>query len=535
MIGVAANPDEWDTAREFFELFKTPWEPAVEGRTYRAVVSTVGQPAGVAAGILIAYGAAESVIDHAAGVKAERDPTPRQAEWAGEPLPLYRGAAEFKNGGPSTLRSDRRALDYRASFNGKALWRVGYNLFDEVSHLLTVGQPPEHALSPALDLHISLLREFLTQSGVSFVEVKPRPSGHDFVCCLTHDIDFYGIRRHGLDKTMAGFVARASVGSIMGLLRGRRTLAEALRNWAALLSLPLVFLRVLPDFWRPIEDYECADGARPSTFFVVPFRDSAGAAADGGPAPTRAVKYQASEVGEPLAAAAARGRELGVHGIDVWRDAEAGRAEMAQVAPLAGRNTAGVRMHWLYWSSESAACVEAAGFDYDSTCGYNDAIGYRAGTSQAFRLPGTARLMELPIAIMDTALFYPDRMNLARQEALDRCRGIVAHARRAGGTVVVNWHDRSLAPERLWGRAYEALLDELDRGGAWFATARDAVDWFRWRRSVTFACEPDGAVAIQAGPSRQGLPGAVVTVQQPVRGAHDDVTLEAGGMVTVNL
>ena len=145
---------------------------------------------------------------------------------------------------------------------------------------------------------------------------------------------------------------------------------------------------------------------------------------------------------------------------------------MAQVAPLAGRKTAGVRMHWLYSSSDSPARVEAAGFDYDSTCGYNDAIGYRAGTSQVFRLPGTARLMELPIAIMDTALFYPDRMNLPRQEALDRCRDIVTHARRAGGTVVVNWHDRSLAPERLWGRAYEALLGELDRGGAWFATAR---------------------------------------------------------------
>ena len=239
MIGVAANPNEWDTVREFFELFKTPWEPAVEGRTYHAVVSTVGQPAGVAAGILIAYGAAESAIDHAAGVKAERDPTPRQAEWAGAALPLYCGAAEFENGGPSTLRSGRRALDYRASLKGQALWRVGYNLFDEVRHLLTEGQPAEHALSPTLDLHISLLREFLTQSGVSFVEVEPRPSGHDFICCLTHDIDFYGIRRHVFDRTLAGFAARASLGSLLDVIRRRRPLSEALRNWAALLSLPL--------------------------------------------------------------------------------------------------------------------------------------------------------------------------------------------------------------------------------------------------------------------------------------------------------
>ena len=70
--------------------------------------------------------------------------------------------------------------------------------------------------------------------------------------------------------------------------------------------------------------------------------------------------------------------------------------------------------------------------------------------------------MELPIAIMDTALFYPDRLGLARDEGLDRCRTIVAHAQRDGGTVVVNWHDRSLAPERLWGRAYDELLEELE-------------------------------------------------------------------------
>ena len=67
MIGVAVSPNEWDTVREFFELFKTPWEPAVAGPTYRVVVSTVGQPAGVETELLIAYGSAESEIDRAAG------------------------------------------------------------------------------------------------------------------------------------------------------------------------------------------------------------------------------------------------------------------------------------------------------------------------------------------------------------------------------------------------------------------------------------------------------------------------------------
>lgn len=43
MIGVQANEDELEVAREFFELFKTPWEPVTAGRKYQIVLSTGGE------------------------------------------------------------------------------------------------------------------------------------------------------------------------------------------------------------------------------------------------------------------------------------------------------------------------------------------------------------------------------------------------------------------------------------------------------------------------------------------------------------
>jgi hypothetical protein len=150
-------------------------------------------------------------------------------------------------------------------------------------------------------------------------------------------------------------------------------------------------------------------------------------------------------------------------------------------------------MHWLYFSSESPRHLEAAGYRYDSTCGYNDAVGYRAGTAQPFRLPGTADLMELPITIMDTAMFYPSRMGLSPDAALAQCRQILSNAKRFGGALVINWHDRSLAPERLWNRFYAQLLGEIDRAGSvWFATADQAVRWFRRRRAVRFSEDGQG-------------------------------------------
>jgi hypothetical protein len=300
---------------------------------------------------------------------------------------------------------------------------------------------------------------------------------------------------------------------------------EAVRNWRAFLSVPLVFLGLAPDFWRPFEDYASVEEGRRSTFFVVPFKDRPGIAPDGLVAPRRAVPYQASEIRDEIAKAMSRGSEVAVHGIDAWRDADAGRAELKELNAVTGQTAAGVRMHWLYFTEDAAHRLEAAGFGYDSTCGFNDAVGYRAGTSQVFRLPGTRQLMELPLVIMDTALFYGHRMGLDAARALQLCRQIVAHARDLGGTVVINWHERSLAPERLWGRAYGQLLEEVGTGDrTWFATATQTVDWFRWRRSIRFERDADcTTVVVATAESRAARPSALMRVYRPDRTAAGDI------------
>jgi hypothetical protein len=101
-------------------------------------------------------------------------------------------------------------------------------------------------------------------------------------------------------------------------------------------------------------------------------------------------------------------------------------------------------------------------------------------------------------------------MGLTRPAALERCRALVANARRLGGALVVNWHERSLAPERLWGAAYDELLAEIESSDrVWFATAGEAVDWFRWRRAIAFSYIDDrngGGVRVSAPPaSRPGI------------------------------
>ena len=98
---------------------------------------------------------------------------------------------------------------------------------------------------------------------------------------------------------------------------------------------------------------------------------------------------------------------------------------------------------------------------------------------------------------MDTALFYPSYLNLSPKQAAEKIAPLIAHAEKNGGAFVVNWHDRSIAPERLWDGSYVSLIDECKKSGAWFATTGQAVDWFRARREIYFE-NANGGVKIRA-------------------------------------
>jgi hypothetical protein len=261
---------------------------------------------------------------------------------------------------------------------------------------------------------------------------------------------------------------------------------DLLTNWAAAVRLPFVHLGLAADFWCGLGRYGALDPGAGSTFFVIPVEGYAGRTS-GGPAPRhRAARYGARDIADELRGLMAAGCEIGVHGIDAWLDSAAGRDERGEIARITGAPEIGIRMHWLYGDEESPRRLEQAGFTYDSTSGYNDAVGYRAGTTQVFKPLGVQRLLELPLHAMDTALLSGRRLGLSPGEAQSKMSAVVDHAVRFGGIVTINWHDRSVAPERLWGRVYGELIRDLRGRGAWFPTAARAVAWFRYRRAARF-------------------------------------------------
>jgi peptidoglycan/xylan/chitin deacetylase (PgdA/CDA1 family) len=520
----------------FFALFKPPGEPAGAGVRYRALLVGGGAHLGRCdADLVLLFGAEPRPTDRRLRIRSIEGPA--DVRWDGEILPVYGGLLLFDAASAIGASCNGRAVDVETPSGRQTVHRIGYDLFGEVRRLLSDGQPAAHALAPTLELHIALVRAILDRADVPYIEIAPRPFGYDFTCCLTHDLDFFGIRRHGLDRTMAGFLYRSTIGTLVDLLRGRRTAGEALANWRACLTLPLVFAGLRRDPWHPIDDYAQTERPEESTFFVVPFSAHPGAGLDGAVHASRAVPYQASDVAAEVRAAVRQGSEIALHGIDAWRDSAAGVRECDAVSAAAGSRPAGVRMHWLYSSPDTPARLEAAGFSYDSTCGYNDAVGFRAGTAQVFRPFGCRRLLELPLSIMDSALLFPNRMNLAPSQAARRMLAVITSAVRFGGVLVVNWHDRSLAPERQWTRIYRTLLSELrTRHQVWFTTGEKAVEWYRWRRSIRFVRAGDDVTVLvgEMDPARP-LPEAALTIR--AGSAGDRTTrcqrLEAGTAITV--
>jgi hypothetical protein len=501
LIKVAVHPDKSPAVEEFFELFKTEWarhDPA-EACDVLLTDGTVSPDAQTSLYLLFSSAACPGDL------AARTDGIPvggcrRTRMPGGNELPLYTATRLFSDT-ESALMTDQEtglAVAYSEVRAGGKVVRAGYDLFAETAHLLSAGQPPENAAIPALDRHIAFLRRLILDAGIPVVEIPPCPPGYNFMACLTHDVDFASIRQHGLDSTVCGFLYRALIGSVRRFFKRQLTLRQVMTNWRAVLSLPLVHLGLCKDFWMQFEQYRRIEEPHRSTFFLIPFRDRPGKEVPGRHPERRALRYDVTDIRQEASKMQTDGWEFGLHGIDAWRDALGARQEKERISSAMNRPDMGIRMHWLCNDERSVTILDEAGFEYDSTSGYNGTIGFKAGTSQVFRPLQVNHLLEIPLHIQDVSLFYPDCLGLDEPTAWKRCMILLEHQKTAGGVVTLLWHMRSPAPERLWGGFYQRLLDECSSAGAWFGTARETADWFRERRQMRLLTDTaaDGSLLI---------------------------------------
>jgi len=286
----------------------------------------------------------------------------------------------------------------------------------------------------------------------------PRWGGARFSVALTHDVDTpWKWTRIGL----RGAAARAKA-DVLG-----RRLGPALRELRGLAAAPLHRLRGTDPFWS--FDRILADERRcgaSSTFFVM----AGHAHALDGPAPDSYERLRPRLVEMLLAGHA----EVGLHGSYSAADDPARLgAEKATLEDLAGP-VGGQRYHFLRLDPHrNLGHLEEAGFAYDSTLGFADEPGFRAGIAQPFRpwdLEGDRPrdLVEVPLAAMDVTLSAQRYLNLTARQADARLSALLDWAAEHGGGFAVLWHseqfDSTTAPG--WDRLYLRFIEEVRaRGG----------------------------------------------------------------------
>jgi peptidoglycan/xylan/chitin deacetylase (PgdA/CDA1 family) len=541
VIGVITNHSEELEVREFFELFKTPWEFYRADGDYDVVLCTqTKNELIVNCKLIILFNSKKTIFDQNNKIKILNSYNNELVNYFGNIFPVYGEIISFEGLGNNLININGKnaSIGFEISRERTKIIRVGYNIFEEISFLLRSGQPAHLAEYPTLDLHIATLRKLIVSTGVPLIEIPPIPEGHEFIVCLTHDVDFVRLSRHRFDHTMFGFFYRAVWGSFRDFFKKRLPLKKLLTNFKAAVLLPGVYLGVVKDYFHQFDNYLKIEQDLPSTFFIMPFSQAPGRDDTGRLYHARASRYDVSDIADDVKRLVSSGKEVGLHGIDAWKDSHAGREELQRISRESTSADVGVRMHWLYFNDKSPRVLDEAGFVYDSTSGYNEAVGFRAGSTQAFRPLDAKNLIELPMHIMDTALFYPGRMNLDENTAMRKIDQTIKSVKEHGGVLTINWHQRSIGPERLWDDHYRNLLKMLKKYNVWFTTALYAACWFKTRRDISFEhvniCADKAHIKL-SGIKNRSLPAMLLRMHLPAQGEVRTVDVRFAGSLDTTL
>ena len=301
----------------------------------------------------------------------------------------------------------------------------------------------------------------------------PRWRGAGFAVALTHDVD--------VPWRWTRLGARGSAARLKSHVLSRR-LSPALREARGLAAMPLHRLRGTDPNWC-FESVLAAEGERgaSSTFFLLAGHN----VRHDGASPEVYDRLRPRLV-ETIRS---NGGEVGLHGSYLSAGDPPLLARDAEVLRALGAEVCGQRDHYLRVDPHAnLAPLTALGLLYDTTLGFPDAPGFRAGIAHPFRPWDIAGdrpldLIEIPLAAMDVTLAEERYLGLSVQEAEGRLLAMLDRAAEHGGGFSVLWHtdrfDRATA--RGWDRLYYRFMEAVrERGGVCMGAGELAAEAAAW-------------------------------------------------------
>lgn len=344
--------------------------------------------------------------------------------------------------------------------------------FYDLARIEELGAPlDEHgrfgALWSSLDPFDPPLERLRLELGVE----PPSWDGATFVVALTHDVD--SVRRW-TRIGLRGAAARLKTDVVT-----RRAQAAA-KEAKALALAPLHKLRGTDPNWRfeQIVAETRRHGAASCTFFVL------GGHGD----PHDGAAPEVYEQLRPRLVELLRGLdvEIGLHGsYRTARDHSLLADEKRRLDRL-GAHVVGQRYHYLrvdpHRNLEALADLRLR---YDSTLGFADSLGFRAGIARPFHpwdleIDEPLDIVELPLAVMDVTLAEPRYLGAAPRSAWPILERLLDWAAANHAAFAVLWHPDRFDPATAggWDGLYFRLVDAVhERGGRCMSAAELVELW----------------------------------------------------------
>ena len=397
---------------------------------------------------------------------------------AGEPLPCPPGTpassvdvaqlpAEWLRAAAFSLAREEESQDQR-----RDQWECYSGAFTRLGSIGLLERPFINHMALALERRIEACA---AARGQTLERVQRWKGGARFAVALTHDVDDVTLR---------------SVGNAWRLLRQARSPGSyAFRGGLTAMARALTRTPGTPDPYWSFERWMGEEERRGfrSSFYIC------------SPAPSQRHEYDALytlddslmyegrriRVVGLLKEMRRRGHEVGLHGSYLsHRSSSELTRQRAQIESGGGAGISGIRQHFLRFEiGETWAAQAASGFAYDTTLGYNEALGFRAGIAAPFR-PWESHSgqihgpWQLPLTAMDGTLFRTLKLDepgvvTAVSRHLDAVEAV-------GGLAVLLWHPNAVDGRSFpgWWGSYLSILDELARRGAWVSSAGEIARWW---------------------------------------------------------
>lgn len=151
-----------------------------------------------------------------------------------------------------------------------------------------------------------------------------------------------------------------------------------------------------------------------------------------------------------------KGWEIGLHGsINSYKEPELLKKELMLLEDIAESRITRVRQHWLKYQEQVTTRIhQEIGFKKDSTLGFNDEIGFRAGVASVYnpydhRNQKEFGITEVPLVVMDFSLYdYSNQTYVASLEKNYSLKYLLRNINVLDSFYFsVDWHQRTLAKD----------------------------------------------------------------------------------------